>query len=96
MCLLAALNEQPRLRTAVQACNFFLLTSAESAAYTGGKRSGADYSAESTAVREMYEETSGAVCSVAALLMPRSSHRCGCHIVTQVPGNDSKLSWRGG
>ncbi|CAK0747651.1 hypothetical protein CVIRNUC_001780 [Coccomyxa viridis] len=28
----------------------------------GGKRSGADYSAESTAVREMYEETSGLLC----------------------------------
>ncbi len=27
----------------------------------GGKRSGADYSAEATAVREMYEETAGAL-----------------------------------
>ena len=31
--------------------------------HAGGKRSGRDYSAESTAVREMFEETSGAVCS---------------------------------
>ena len=80
----------------MQAHKFFALTSADVAAYSGGKRSGADYSAESTAVREMYEETSGAVCSLAPLLVPRSSDLCGCHHVTQSPGNDRGLSWRVG
>lgn len=46
----------------------------------GGKRSGADYSAESTAVREMFEETAGEVLHLHSSC-PRVSSQWGTHPV---------------